>query len=50
MKYGAGYGSGNPMKKMASKAGIDPMKRSTGNGGKGGAKGGPKKPKPKKGR
>ena len=47
MKYGAGYG--NAMKKMGGKSGMDPMKRSTGNG-KGGGKGGPKKIKPKKGR
>lgn len=52
MNYGAGYGNAIN-DKMRRKAGIEKnsgMKRSATNGGKGGAKGGPKRPKPKKSR
>jgi hypothetical protein len=51
MNYGGGYGN-SINDKMRRKAGIanNSMKRSATNGGKGGAKGGPKRPKPKRGR
>ena len=51
MNYGGGYGNGSAdkMRRSSMKSGGS-MKRSTGNGGKGGAKGGPKRLKPKKGR
>lgn len=51
MNYGGGYGN-SINDKMRRKAGMmsNAKKAPAGNGGKGGAKGGPKRLKPKKGR
>ena len=50
MNYGAGYGNAKKDKmRRASSIKSNGSKRSWEDGGKGGAKGGPKRPKPRKG-